>query len=590
MRHTIDVNAHIKAIKILEEKNSLEQQLAKINNEIVSIDQLITVENSQKEALENELKAKLSLIKQVLNRKQTKTKRKSIENQIKGLTASLDKRKERRQSLQNERDQLLNKLNFINKELSSVNPFSYEAIFEGKLMITDSSAEVNEFPTIEKDGNAMLEQHQYEDIALVHCTDFFPHKEKIMTNYDGDKYGIITKEYDGVRKQCKGVSHRHTVHFILNNRVKTNEGLGIGGGNWDAKKFMVIEPLSYHIDQFLLLNPSDSYTWGSVDLKQPIYLVRKDCLSELPLEVQNSSQTVLYEGDPSVCLKRTLNLLGYPIFNINANDQNHFLSDEMRLETALDNREIVMQYIKDNTFNCKANICLSVEDLANLLDVYLRGNFSHVQLKDATIVSNISQEQHIPEEFIHAIVNFGIKALPDGNFTFDTDENIYKVIKDNSLMDISGIKRVYDAYINYTNTKSNKSERISMESLKNMPIKELFEFQNHKIAKAFFETLSSFTRPFTSKDSVIDFYMTEDGLNYAITDILTWRKLEEKQIVSKEDTIAQAYQQIDKLIKFSNIQKDENVKGTYSRGYINLSLLIVPLTIIVGIVLAIIIK
>ena len=124
-------------------------------------------------------------------------------------------------------------LKTLNSEKESLNIPICLKENNGSLIITDVDITHGKNDTIMNTHDQNSQDSKRK--VIVHCTDYFPRNNIILSNYDGGKilHGEMT--YHGVCKKVSCLNHRHEVHFTINNRVETT---GAGEGNWDKPTYI----------------------------------------------------------------------------------------------------------------------------------------------------------------------------------------------------------------------------------------------------------------------------------------------------------------------------------------------------------------
>lgn len=275
---------------------------------------------------------------------------------------------------------------------------------------------------------------------MIHATDFFPHNKTILTNYDGQKKsdmdGKICK-YGDTTKKINSFSHRQTVHFVENAVV---ESTSMGELEVNSRKFIIVEPEKYHINQIVDTSPNDLYTFGSVKLEEPLLIVREDCLKEIPQEeISNFKEIITYDGNmskiPAILESKGIKLRK----NYYKNDPTHDKSFYGDLENVLGNREINLNFILDKNTDLRQPINLNLEELIKFYELSsssmsFPGEAGNVNFEAATkrttiyinelenFYSKINSE--IPIDFINFVLNNGISKTGE-EYRIAADSEIY---------------------------------------------------------------------------------------------------------------------------------------------------------------------
>lgn len=479
---------YIKQMKLREKMKELENKerdtYTKYSVGYINTDDINEIQSRKK--IINSIKG----IKKIINQKKIK----KIKNEIKELEATEEK--EHNEYIRNHQ-KYKEELENVESEISNIQSQLDDNFTEG-LYLDDSG-----ILTISDKVNIQVSNHPSDEIMLVHSTNFFLKDKTILNNYDGKKIGEIEIEYLGVRKKVKAQSHRHTVHFVQNNVIRsTSDGAGV----WEQMKFIVFEPMKEHQNQIVdNENPGDTYTYGSVKLSdKPILLVRKDAYNEIPPEEINNYEIIKYDGDFAECGRNMLKIMGLKIKEFNANAPSHSHSVEFYTEQALNERDLCINYMNDSIYDGKP---LTNEEFYRLYNIYCNvvlyenGSSSKCKSKDVapTIEDTISDKMNIPRGFVVFMVQSGIELDSNKNFTFKNDEEMYEIFKqlkveekvDNKninkikkIIDVENIKKSYEEYLEMSKVVNNENKTdLSGEGIIDVPINELHLFKNIDKAK-----------------------------------------------------------------------------------------------------------
>lgn len=367
--------------------------------------------------------------------------------------------------------------------------------------------------------------------VIVHCTDFFPKDGIILCNYDGNKKGTARLSYEGVIKEVDSLMHRHTTHFARNGVVRST---GDGAGNWEQPKYIIIEPLDPHMDEFVDLSPNDSYTNGSVKLtEKPIMLVRSDCYDEIP-EDQYAPFTVMkYTGDYVECVEKAFGILGIrsDIDKIDPNGAGHAHSLEMTKEQLLNYRNLCINYLIDNAWDGKSDIVLTEEQLFYLFDIAKENNYFSV----GDIYSINSSNMKDWFMFYMLLTNMGVQKKENG-FVFKSESDMLdyfeeigemRSLKEEDVVERltkyyeEGPEKARDLYKNYLLFEKNRlqanKENVDIIDVDKMKVSELYEFEHHQEAKMVADIHKQKGLPaelvITKTGIIIDGIVTESGYN-----------------------------------------------------------------------------
>ena len=185
-----------------------------------------------------------------------------------------------------------------------------------------------------------LHPYTLEDCVLVRTTDIFPFDHEIHTPASDCAFDYGNSIYLGqaIRDKIKlehpefsyeeleeesqkyvvyAENPRETLHFTLNGLVQSHMQ-----GNFDGRKFMIVEPLKYHIDESLLsIRPEDTFFKGNITLSNESTIIISEEVFE---NIKNDLQYIddlerfnvfIYKGDnQELAVRQALNILGYDCF------------------------------------------------------------------------------------------------------------------------------------------------------------------------------------------------------------------------------------------------------------------------------------
>lgn len=214
-------------------------------------------------------------------------------------------------------------------------------------------------------------------------------------------------------------------------------------------------PLDSHKDQIVHLNPSDSWTYGSLKVKdKPLILVRNDVYESITDEDKEKYTFIKYNGEYDICAKNALQLCGIKGKDYDANDVHHMNSAYFEMEKNLQYRDVVLGYLLQNSFDDKiylddvSKIKLSQEQLFELYEMMndakygVLGNDSDADfskkaihplgsitcIMDKNMIYKYSEKNDIPNNFIHFIITQGIEKKDD-SYILKSDDRIYEDYK-----------------------------------------------------------------------------------------------------------------------------------------------------------------
>ena len=508
IRNTLDENKKIKE-NIQEELRNLELQKVASENSI--------------EEYEKRLK-KLRGIKNILfNRKKSKQDKINFENNIGEETSKISNCTQRITELKEKMELINNEIDFYEKEYTS-NYAKELTIEDGVLTISDQNYSVN-VPIDESKR------------VLVHCTDYFPKNKTILCNYDGNKPLKKVIEYEGVNKVVNTISHRHTCHFTQNEVVRST---GDGVGTWEQPKYIIIEPYELHKEQLIHDDSSDSWTYGSVKLgDKPLLLVRSDEYKNLKKQDFEDYSIIKYDGRYDKCVINILHLLGVKLDKTDSRNASHSNSVEDYVETSLDYRHFLTNYIKNDEWDGKSEIIISEKELFELYELskskkdYYYKSYKAINniLLDRDIekiIDNYSDDIPLYDKFIKFIINFGI--IPkESNYTFKPDNEIYEEMAELSKKkgteeaykylektnDFKLVKELFDNYLSYLNNKKQNPVEVEKDFLL-MSCQEAFEFEKIENSKKIFDYLKE--KGLINAER--EFALTKNGCEIKITKLI----------------------------------------------------------------------
>lgn len=323
-----------------------------------------------------------------------------------------------------ELEQELDKLNLLIDQLEKIisqQESMYVMELDDGVIIEDNIISINDKASV---GNIPVDDSKK---VIVHATNFFPKNKTILCTYDGNMGGYREISYQGLTKNTKCISHRHSCHFSINNVV---ESTGDGLGTWDQPKYIIIEPLDPHKEQFVHINPSDSWTYGSLQLgSNPILLVRKDVYDSIPKEELDNYSVIKYDGSYVKCFRNLLKFCGIENFARNDNYAAHHYSPEYYMERILCYRNLATNYIKDNSWDGKSPIYFDENELFclyEIIDENFKTRLSGSITQNSYIAcSHIEKMYGIPANFTIFMTILGIQKNGD-KYTFENDDVVYQ--------------------------------------------------------------------------------------------------------------------------------------------------------------------
>ena len=286
---------------------------------------------------------------------------------------------------------------------------------------------------------------------LVHSTDYFPKDGVIYSKYDTKSEGFLNISYNKIKKSCRTMDHRHTVHFTINAKVESN-----GFGNWDDKKYIIFDPLDNHKDVSFNQDPGDYFCYGSLPLSSDaVLLVREDCYDDIPSSFVSKFKVFKYRGNPSECVKSFLHRSGANLIDINSMSPGHTQSFEHRQEKILNTRDAMINFYKDNTYTYGDDLKLTIKDLDCLYDIdchnFGSGILSNVFLPEYLLSKGITDIEE--QKIMCFLANFGIKKNQDGTYYLKGDDEVLRNIKDNNTISLDELNDIRADFILYQRDK-----------------------------------------------------------------------------------------------------------------------------------------
>ena len=350
--------------------------------------------------------------------------------------------------------------------------------------------------------------------VLVHCTNFFPRGNKILSDYDGEKIGTTEVEYHGVKKETSALIHRHEVHCTINNRV---ENTGAGEGKWDNPSYIIIDGYDAHQDELESDSPSDAWTKGtSITLSDSaVIMVRLQDKDKLPIQPEEMDKynIVFYDGNPTTCLRNFLRLNNYDIFHTDPNSPGHAHSTRMMQERGLQARNLAINFVKDNTHFSKEPPVFSQDEMAQIVDVgytMAPGVISPAQLMACIGDQDIPKDKQSKYlQVANFVVGSGMKMTDDGSYTFDSDDEIFSNIEalheDSATLpsniDISLINKVFEMQ-QEVEERHATTPLPSLQEFSSMPLQDLYRFENQLACEAMQKALPKHSEMAYGKDGV----------------------------------------------------------------------------------------
>lgn len=332
--------------------------------------------------------------------------------------------------------------------------------------------------------------------VLVHCTNFFPKENKILSDYEGGKIVSCTESHNGVLKEIQIIMHRHEVHFTINARV---ENTGMGEGKWDNPSYIIIDRYDIHENELESVCPSDTWTNGtSVQLSEDaVIMVRIQDKDKLPIpqEEMYKYNIIFYDGDPTKCLRNFLSINNYDIFHTDPNYAGHNHSERKVQEKCGNLRDLAINYVKDNTYFSKEPMTFSEEEISRIIEVAQSigvvrvNNYSQDRLCVADREITAKQEKSFLD-IANFVIGTGMKISKNGEYTFGNDDEIFETIKKleenkEALPDNVDTDFIYKIFQMYQRNceKQKHTAPISIDEYSEMTLHELYKFENQLVCE-----------------------------------------------------------------------------------------------------------
>ncbi len=444
-----DVEYYKEQIKFRDEILKATKRYKELDNSLTKLEiETHFIENRIKES-ENKIKEYLDEIdkyKRVLSNIFKFTERSNAKNRIKYLNKEIETQKEyikiNKDKLKELKELLLQQSEQIKKEKESIE--SYKALYKEDLGeaigLEDGVITIYDKGSI---GNFISDENKE---VLVHTSNHFIKDNKILCGYEGGKKHKVKVDYNGKERFIDIRNHRHTVHFTINNIVQANPD-----GSWNQLKYIFILPLESHKDQIVSLNPSDSWTYGSLKIKdKPLILVRDDVYESITEEDKEKYTFIKYNGRYDICTKNALQLCGIKEDKeYTKSDASHRHSKYWSMEQSLAGRDMALGYLLFDSFGGKiplddvSEIKLSQEQLFKFFEITNDAEYhvlekdketlllkSKLVLPDQNIghINEYSRKNDIPYNFLRFIITQGIEKKGD-SYILKSDDRIYEDYK-----------------------------------------------------------------------------------------------------------------------------------------------------------------
>lgn len=483
-------------VQDIKRRDEIEHETRKLMGELRKLRGLQMGNNNNRQKYEEE-KSKALVVKQktsIFSRIASLFHRGEYYNatqQIKIREEQMKKLEEEGKELDEKTKQLESTIKEKNTELVQLPQSRCMRENNGELVITDGNVGIVGYKVAKNQTEVGPERR-----VLVHCTNFFPKNNVILSDYDGEKIGYpVRMHYHGVEKEVRGLVHRHEVHCCVNARV---ESTGDGAGNWASPSYIVIDRYDAHQNELESLGASDTWTKGtSIKLtKDAVIMVKLQDKEKLPIDKNDRDKynIVYYEGNPTTCLQNFLRLNDYEIFETDARNPAHAHSIRKIAENYLNDRDLAINFVKDNTFFSKESPVFSAEELAPIVDVAITNSLGGTAIslldykQEDILLSDKKISKKEEKDYIEVakfVIGSGLKKTDDGRYTFASDDEVLDTIEEickdttklPSSVDVGLIDEVFTRQQQYAQEFA-KLPRPSYEEIKSMQLGEIYKFKN----------------------------------------------------------------------------------------------------------------
>lgn len=341
-----------------------------------------------------------------------------------------------------------------------------------------------------------------EEMVIVHCTNFFPNENTILSSYEGGKINSGMIRYRGIVRELHSLHHREEVHCTLNNRV---ENTGDGAGKWDAPSYIIVDRFDEHQNNMEEISASDSWTDGTnITLsKDAVIMVRLQDKDKLPISEQDMGnyRIIYYEGSPTACLRNFLTLNNYDILKTDPNSAGHAKSLRMALESALDIRDLIINCVMDDIWFGKNQPVFSSEEISKIMDVIVNSNYSCTTIYKDKIVKQLENVDESEREAYVKILDFaythGLKKGDDGKYIFGNKEDVLNNLKNSKGYNFLGnieLNGLVDELLKMQQEYSLEYESMQIphiEEISEISLGELYKFENQSACESIKMSLPS---------------------------------------------------------------------------------------------------
>lgn len=434
--------------------------------------------------------------KKVLHPLKTRKEKGKIEEEIENIKKQLQETQEKLKQLRKRSNEISTKSKELEKDLTML-PECFTIGKKGLLTITNESSK----------NIKNIDFSDSPSELMVHVTDYYPRNKTILTNYDGEKRGTVKIQKNGVCKECEALSHRNTVHFTINNVVTAT---GDGAGSWEQPKYVIIEPMHLHTDVIAFVNPSDSWTHGSLKLSnQSILLVNDEYIDELPEEAYKDYKVILYRGNYANCIQQAILSISGKLYPTDERDPVHAHSIERKSEKSLNYRNLLINYIRNNSYKGKEPISIKEEEIPILYELMIQNPRSKPNIDE---FYKLVKKYDTDENTLEFYYLFGFMRNINKTFSLKNDKEMYDLFCNPESVDIKELNAISQILRREQDKEQNKEDNNNLyQKLSELTIADLYKFENQSYAECFYKYLEEITKENTYEKSIYDFTIKNDG-------------------------------------------------------------------------------
>lgn len=478
--------------------NNITKEDIEIGKKEITLNTQISFLNRRLDELNKKYNELNNFSKKVLHPLKTRKEKGKIEEEIGNIKKQLQETQEKLKQLRKRSTEISTKSKELEKDLTML-PECFTIGKKGLLTITNESSK----------NIKNIDFSDSPSELMVHVTDYYPRNKTILTNYDGEKRGTVKIQKNGVCKECEALSHRNTVHFTINNVVRATTD---GAGSWEQPKYVIIEPMHLHTDVIAYINPSDSWTHGSLKLSnQTILLVNEEYIDELPEEAYKDYKVILYRGNYASCIQQAILSLNGKLYPTERNNASHAHSIEKESEYSLNHRNLFINYIRNNSYKGKEPISIKEEEIPILYDLMIQNPRSEPNIDE---FYKLVKKYDTDENTLKFYYLFGFMRNMNKTFSLKNDKEMYDLFCNPESVDIEeldAISQILKREKDKNQDKDKEEDNNLHQKLSELTIADLYKFENQSYAEYFFKCLEEITKENTFKKSIHDFTIKKDG-------------------------------------------------------------------------------